>query len=51
MIGQKTPGLTSEDQAGELQALLAGAGIQPPYVLMAHSYGGFVARLFAAGPP
>lgn len=44
----KTPGLTSEDQADELQALLIGAGIQPPYVLMAHSYGGFIARMFAA---
>lgn len=42
------PGLTSEDQAGELQMLLTAVGIQPPYVLMAHSYGGFVTRLFAA---
>jgi pimeloyl-ACP methyl ester carboxylesterase len=44
----KTPGLTSEDQADELQTVLTTAGIQPPYVLLAHSYGGFVARLFAA---
>jgi pimeloyl-ACP methyl ester carboxylesterase len=44
----KTPGLTSEDQADELQAMLTAAGIEPPYVLVAHSYGGFVARLFAA---
>jgi pimeloyl-ACP methyl ester carboxylesterase len=44
----KTPGLTSDDQAGELQTMLTAAGISPPYVLVAHSYGGFVARLFAA---
>lgn len=44
----KTPGLTSDDQAAELQTLLTAAGIPPPYVLVAHSYGGFVARLFAA---
>jgi pimeloyl-ACP methyl ester carboxylesterase len=44
----KTPGLTSEDQADELQTMLTAAGIQPPYMLVAHSYGGFVARLFAA---
>ncbi|HEX5937152.1 MAG TPA: alpha/beta hydrolase [Actinomycetota bacterium] len=40
-------GLTSADQAAELDGLLQGAGIQPPYVLVAHSYGGFVSRLFA----
>jgi pimeloyl-ACP methyl ester carboxylesterase len=44
----KTPGLTSEDQADELQTMLTAARIQPPYVLLAHSYGGFVGRLFAA---
>lgn len=44
----KTSGLTSEDQADELQTMLTGAGIQPPYVLLAHSYGGFIARMFAA---
>ena len=44
-------GLTSEDQAKELHALLVGAKISPPYVLVAHSYGGFVARLFAATYP
>jgi pimeloyl-ACP methyl ester carboxylesterase len=41
-------GLTSADQAEELRALLDGADIDPPYVVVAHSYGGFVARLFAA---
>ena len=39
--------LTSGDQAAELHALLEGADIEPPYVLVAHSYGGFVSRLFA----
>ena len=40
--------VTSLSQAKELHALLEGAAIDPPYVLVAHSYGGFVARLFAA---
>jgi pimeloyl-ACP methyl ester carboxylesterase len=44
-------GLTSEDQARELHALLQAAHVQPPYVLAAHSYGGFVSRLFAAMYP
>jgi pimeloyl-ACP methyl ester carboxylesterase len=44
-------GLTSEDQAQELHALLEAAAIEPPYVLVAHSYGGFVSRLFAATYP
>jgi hypothetical protein len=43
--------LTSGDQADELRALLAGAGVEPPYVLVAHSYGGFVSRLFASRYP
>ena len=41
-------GLTSADQASELRSLLEAAAIEPPYVLVGHSYGGFVARLFAA---
>jgi pimeloyl-ACP methyl ester carboxylesterase len=40
--------LTSLLEAKELHALLEGAAIAPPYVLVAHSYGGFVSRLFAA---
>ncbi len=35
----------------ELQALLRQAGIPAPYVLVAHSFGGFIARLFAANYP
>jgi pimeloyl-ACP methyl ester carboxylesterase len=43
--------LTSADQAAELQALLEQAGIDGPLVLVAHSYGGFVSRLFADAYP
>jgi pimeloyl-ACP methyl ester carboxylesterase len=43
--------VTSGLQADELHTLLREAGIQPPYVLVAHSYGGFIARLFAADYP
>ncbi len=38
---------TAERTAGELHALLAAAGEAGPYVLVAHSYGGNTARLFA----
>jgi pimeloyl-ACP methyl ester carboxylesterase len=31
----------------ELNALLAGAGVEPPYVLVGHSMGGLFARLYA----
>jgi len=34
--------------AGELDALLEAAALEPPFVLVAHSFGGFVARLLAA---
>jgi pimeloyl-ACP methyl ester carboxylesterase len=40
--------VTSQLEAKELHDLLEGAAIAPPYVVVAHSYGGFVARLFAA---
>jgi pimeloyl-ACP methyl ester carboxylesterase len=40
--------VTSLLQARELHDLLEGAAISPPYVVVAHSYGGFVGRLFAA---
>jgi len=39
------------DEAAELHALLQGAGIDPPYVLVGHSFGGFVSRLFATAYP
>ncbi|XPP26183.1 MAG: alpha/beta fold hydrolase [Leucobacter sp.] len=35
----------------DLHELLAVAGVQGPYVLAAHSYGGFVARAYAAAYP
>ncbi len=41
--GKRTPLL----QVRELHALLAGAKIPGPYVLVGHSWGGFLARLFA----
>jgi pimeloyl-ACP methyl ester carboxylesterase len=39
--------VTSMLEAEELHRLLEGARIEPPYVVVAHSYGGFVTRLFA----
>jgi pimeloyl-ACP methyl ester carboxylesterase len=49
----RPPGMhvTSMLEARELHAVLMGAAIEPPYVVMAHSYGGFVGRLFAAAYP
>jgi pimeloyl-ACP methyl ester carboxylesterase len=47
----RAKGLTSMDEAHELDALLRSADIQPPYVVVAHSYGGFVSRLFVASHP
>jgi pimeloyl-ACP methyl ester carboxylesterase len=35
----------------ELRSGLARAGLEPPYVLVGHSYGGWVARLFASRHP
>ena len=43
--------VTSMLEAEELHRLLEGAGIDPPYVVVGHSYGGFVSRLFAAKYP
>ncbi len=37
---------TAAEMAGELHALLRGACIMPPYVLVGHSMGGLVARVF-----
>ncbi|MGH3401336.1 MAG: alpha/beta fold hydrolase [Streptosporangiaceae bacterium] len=42
---------TSDGVAEDLRALLAAAGIEPPYVLVAHSLGGIFARRFAARYP
>ncbi len=43
--------LTGATQAGELQALLSAIKVAPPYVVVGHSYGGMVAREFAALAP
>ena len=37
--------------AGELRALLANARIAPPYVLVGHSLGGLVIRVYATEYP
>jgi pimeloyl-ACP methyl ester carboxylesterase len=42
---------TMEDRARELYALLQTAGERAPYVLLGHSYGGFLVRLFAGEHP
>jgi pimeloyl-ACP methyl ester carboxylesterase len=36
---------------GELRALLVTAGVGPPYLLVGHSFGGLVARLYASRYP
>ena len=43
--------LTTATQAGELHALLDAIGESGPYVYVGHSYGGMVARAFAAAYP
>jgi pimeloyl-ACP methyl ester carboxylesterase len=42
---------TIDGLAAELHALLAAAGIEPPYVLAGHSAGGVIARRFAVRYP
>jgi pimeloyl-ACP methyl ester carboxylesterase len=39
------------DEIKDLQRLLERAGIAPPYVLVGHSYGGLLVRLFARAHP
>ena len=39
------------DRAEELHAVLRTAGEKEPYVLLGHSYGGFLVRLFATSHP
>ncbi len=46
------PGSRSlEDRVNDLHALLINAAIPGPYVLVAHSYGGFLVRLFTRDHP
>jgi len=39
------------DVVADLRALLAAARVGPPYVLVGHSFGGLIARLFASSVP
>ena len=39
---------TVDNMVAELDRLLDGAGVEPPYVLVGHSYGGWIAQLFAS---
>jgi pimeloyl-ACP methyl ester carboxylesterase len=41
----------ASDDVRDLERLLARGPIPPPYVLVGHSYGGFLARLFARAHP
>lgn len=38
-------------EAEELHRLLDGAGVEPPFVMVGHSYGGFISRLYASMYP
>ena len=42
---------TIEQRADDLHALLTNGSIQPPYILVAHSYGGLIVRAFAKKYP
>lgn len=42
---------TCQDMVDDLKSLLDGVNIQPPYVLVGHSFGGMLVRLFAAQNP
>ena len=44
-------GRTIAERAEELHTLLTNAGIPGPYILVAHSYGGFIIRCFARNHP
>ena len=39
---------TADDAIGDLHALLESAGVEPPYVMVGSSFGGFVATYYAA---
>jgi pimeloyl-ACP methyl ester carboxylesterase len=45
------PMRTASDSASDLRALLAALGVGPPYVLVAHSWGGVIARTFEHAHP
>jgi pimeloyl-ACP methyl ester carboxylesterase len=53
-VGQSDPappGRTTQDMVDDLQAVLEGAGEQPPYVLVGFSFGGLVSQLYASTYP
>jgi pimeloyl-ACP methyl ester carboxylesterase len=53
-LGSSDPGPFPRDpmrETGELHTLLSRAGLAPPYVLVGHSYGGDLTRLYAARFP
>jgi pimeloyl-ACP methyl ester carboxylesterase len=49
--GGPVPVQSAEDMAGDLANLLAALKVGPPYVLVGHSWGGAVARVFACKHP
>lgn len=53
-LGQSDPApvpRTCQDMVDDLSALLAGIQIDPPYILVGHSFGGLLVRLFASQRP
>lgn len=46
-----TGDLSPEGQVKDLNSLLTKAGIEPPYILAGHSYGGYIARVYAQAYP
>jgi len=47
----EVPARTATDMVADLRKLLAALAISPPYVLVAHSWGGVIARTFAHAYP
>jgi pimeloyl-ACP methyl ester carboxylesterase len=43
--------MTLDDRANDLHAMLSGAGVSGPLILVGHSYGGYVVRAFARSKP
>jgi pimeloyl-ACP methyl ester carboxylesterase len=48
---QGRPRRTIEDRTRELHALLSNAGVQGPFIFVAHSYGGFIVRDYTSKYP